>query len=137
MSWNQVCKILYRNRTCHTHSICHTHQHTLMLKALLNPEAKNPPKGAMSEAKMERGKEWNTAGYVFTVMPRNWNGTQTWNGIEHINTKLWAHSVICLDKEIRSAALISSILEYRPHDHTHLMLTATPTSLNSQLRPPH
>jgi len=27
------------------------------LKALLNPDAKNPAKGAMREAKMERGRE--------------------------------------------------------------------------------
>ena len=32
-------------------------QLTLMVKALLKPEAKKPPKGAMREAKMERGKE--------------------------------------------------------------------------------
>ena len=35
---------------------------TFTLKALLNPDAKNPPKGAMREAKMERGKEWSWAG---------------------------------------------------------------------------
>ena len=30
-----------------------------MLKALLKPEAKKPPNGAMREAKTERGKEWS------------------------------------------------------------------------------
>ena len=35
---------------------------TFMLKALLKPEAKKPPNGAMREAKTERGKECSWAG---------------------------------------------------------------------------
>ena len=40
-----------------------------MLKARLNPEAKKPPKGARMEAKMARGTECNTAGYIDMVAP--------------------------------------------------------------------
>ena len=36
---------------------------TLTLKALLNPEAKKPPKGAKREANTDRAREWSTAGY--------------------------------------------------------------------------
>ena len=42
-----------------------------MLNALLNPEAKNPPKGAMREAKMESGREWKMAGYTSNTNPKN------------------------------------------------------------------
>ena len=43
----------------------------MILNALLKPEAKNPPKGAMREAKMERGKECRTAGYMLKLRPSN------------------------------------------------------------------
>ncbi len=42
-----------------------------MLNALLKPEAKKPPNGAMREAKMERGREWNTAGYAWNTTPNS------------------------------------------------------------------
>lgn len=40
-----------------------------MLNALLKPEAKKPPKGAMRDAKMERGREWSMAGYATKLTP--------------------------------------------------------------------
>jgi hypothetical protein len=40
---------------------------TLILKARLNPLAKNPPKGPMSEAKVERAMLWIWKGYILTV----------------------------------------------------------------------
>lgn len=41
---------------------------TLILKARLNPLAKNPPKGPMSEAKVERAILWIWKGYIRTVL---------------------------------------------------------------------
>jgi len=35
----------------------------------LKPEAKNPPKGAMMEAKIANGIECSTAGYIENVAP--------------------------------------------------------------------
>lgn len=43
---------------------------TFTPKALLNPLAKKPPKGAMRDAKVERTRAWSMAGYSHT-----WN---TW-----------------------------------------------------------
>lgn len=40
---------------------------TLILKARLNPLAKNPPNGPMSEAKVERAMLWIWKGYILTV----------------------------------------------------------------------
>lgn len=40
---------------------------TLILKARLNPLAKNPPKGPMSEAKVERATLWIWKGYIRTI----------------------------------------------------------------------
>ncbi len=40
---------------------------TLILKALLNPLAKNPPKGPMTEAKIDMKKAWSRNGYNVTV----------------------------------------------------------------------
>lgn len=40
---------------------------TLILKALLNPEAKNPPKGPITELKTLRDNEWSTKGGTDSV----------------------------------------------------------------------
>ena len=40
---------------------------TLILKALLNPLAKNPPKGPITDAKMDMKKAWSKKGYRVTV----------------------------------------------------------------------
>lgn len=41
---------------------------TLILKALLKPLAKKPPKGPMIEAKADRAMLWIWKGYNFTVV---------------------------------------------------------------------
>lgn len=69
MTRNQISKVLQPTKPSFQDGYNNKHQHTLMLKALLNPDAKNPPNGAMSEAKMESGKEWKTAGYVRITKP--------------------------------------------------------------------
>ena len=40
---------------------------TLILNALLNPLAKNPPNGPMTEAKIDMKKQWMKNGYTVTV----------------------------------------------------------------------
>ena len=54
---------------CHTTAAveCSRYMHytpilTFTPKALLNPLAKNPPKGAMREANVESTREWSMAG---------------------------------------------------------------------------
>lgn len=50
---------------------------TLILKALLNPLAKKPPKGPMREAKVESAMLWIWKGYIRTVFCRRKNGSET------------------------------------------------------------
>lgn len=45
---------------------------TFILKALLNPEAKNPPNGPMTLLNMDSDKEWNTKGGT-EIVPGNPN----------------------------------------------------------------
>lgn len=42
--------------------------HTLILKALLNPLAKNPPNGPITELNMAIEREWSKNGYMLTVL---------------------------------------------------------------------
>lgn len=41
--------------------------HTLILKALLKPDAKNPPNGPMTELKMLSDSEWSTNGGILKI----------------------------------------------------------------------
>lgn len=53
---------------------------TFTLKALLNPEAKNPPKGAIKDAKIASGIECNIAGYMEISVPNyKYNDILVWH----------------------------------------------------------
>ena len=105
---------------------------TLMLNALLKPEAKKPPKGAMREAKTDRMRECSTAGYVCKVTPNNCKGQRSvargqrsrqtmQRGLgqtraDGIYMAVGTHRVICLDKEVTSPTILSVLQKQTMRD---------------------
>lgn len=78
-----------------------------MLNALLNPDAKNPPKGASREANTERGREWNTAGYAWNSTPKNCMQTTSTHTLTHASTPTHTHVVLDLLEEVGAVTLHS------------------------------
>lgn len=65
MSRDHITKVLQETPTIEKHiNKMLKKKPTLILKALLNPEAKKPPKGPMMELNKLKDKECHTNGYI-------------------------------------------------------------------------